>query len=1361
MTFEDAKKRLEELIEDLNALAENAVENDDSDGYLKNITQKEALSEYLEKGLKGDPPVDLEELGYGDVLEMLQSETEHPPDESDEEEPEETDSQNEAAADPAADQPEEVEAAVESEEPQKEQEAADSKGVPEPEVEEPAEDVVDREQIEKLISKALDARDKKDYYAAVMNLERVLELDPHYREAEQLLQEATDMLASQKIAESIKSITDRLRTATDIQILNDAVNEAEALIKEDKGTRDLGDALLEGRSRYDEVRKAQGQGTTAEAFNQYDEVIVSIQAIEEAILKGEETWYDARVDDIRAINDVLGEMRSKLPQLALEVSRRKVNRAEAQMPHHPKTALEYLDEAVKLDGLDPEPREEYEIEYEKLQKIFKKWEQADQSLQLAEKTQDPIERIKLAYKAKSQYSDHVEVETRIKLYGEQAIRHLETRFGRAFKDVDLILASEEEEAIKQVNKKGKGDLAVFKDALDRLDEVKQEVSQVEYQSPELKKLLKAVEEKETLIVEQNKRRGKIQQLYYRINKELQGGNIAAAKSIYTEAPAEYQYDAVISALDRQLDDHWGIDEIIPQVERFLNDHQWELALEKLPDSLKAEGALGGRLNKFRLDAEIGLTKDKIHAAWIREDYLEVNSSIRALSDIIKRGIEKGLIENSLRQEILTEIKFTEKNAEINRRKEFDVSVERKLGELEPKLKKALCFEAFDELVKLEKIESNFVGQLRVRIDELRETLYQQGIKKLQELNKKKNPNFSVAFQVANNLNNRNLILETADRELRLWAVKGYYEQEHILLHESGNWEKIVKNWETAVNEFKYVSDLRTRLREIRMDCLIENVDKALKEMDYAGASSLLLEPSQICVYDEALPFEVDLREDPELRTRNLSAQALKEAQELFDSHQYEVMVERMTNLEEELGRSELRYQREELTDRAVKLLIEKGDSYVNAREEGAEQNLPQGIEQFSRALGLQPGNVLAQQRIKELGTEVITEIEQTIEEFRTYEITLEDVQDQLVKARYNDQKITNLIGVIHLISDKPDRYHNPLKLAGTKVADILADLEKARKILQRYEPDHAEWRSILRRGQWERVSHNVISLKGILKARHPQVQEIETRVETTRQTRNELQDAEEKFRLAFKEDRFDECIQASEALLAVVSHINTEYGTEPFGIVPDNYSIFDVFARSKIEGVDTIVILAETRVKDLRDWTNWHRKIEKKVRSLKKQQITLDELMDNYEAPSCRIIKTCRQHIEEVDQFLVMVNDMPGRPAGEPASKTAQKYKDEVEIWRKESERSQTYAKEEIEEETLALRELLPTMNGDGKEGDLKDNEGLIDQVICDLTEMVNTHRFLVAKPIIQSLEKYYRDENGQVAQYVTHLSSICEVSLE
>ena len=66
------------------------------------------------------------------------------------------------------------------------------------------------------------------------------------------------------------------------------------------------------------------------------------------------------------------------------------------------------------------------------------------------------------------------------------------------------------------------------------------------------------------------------------------------------------------------------------------------------------------------------------------------------------------------------------------------------------------------------------------------------------------------------------------------------------------------------------------------------------------------------------------------------------------------------------------------------------------------------------------------------------------------------LKDQLNKARQNEQKITNLIGVTHLVVDNPERYHNALRQAHNKIGDILSDVEKARKIIARYQPDHSE-----------------------------------------------------------------------------------------------------------------------------------------------------------------------------------------------------------------------------------------------------------------------------------------------------------------
>ena len=116
------------------------------------------------------------------------------------------------------------------------------------------------------MAQALDAKEREDFESALLSLDVLLSIEPTHKEAKKLQKEISVLFDEHQSYNEIKKFISVLEEETDIVALDEAVNEASALLGEGKGDNLLKEALKRGRARYDEKRMLQGAGTTASGW---------------------------------------------------------------------------------------------------------------------------------------------------------------------------------------------------------------------------------------------------------------------------------------------------------------------------------------------------------------------------------------------------------------------------------------------------------------------------------------------------------------------------------------------------------------------------------------------------------------------------------------------------------------------------------------------------------------------------------------------------------------------------------------------------------------------------------------------------------------------------------------------------------------------------------------------------------------------------------------------------------------------------------------------------------------------------------------------------------------------------------------
>jgi hypothetical protein len=1213
---------------------------------------------------------------------------------------------------------------------------------------------------EELMGQAQGAYAVEDYAGAVLILERVIELDPQHSEAQELYREANHKVLEHQSHQKLIDLKTVLRTSQDIQKLDNAVNEAAGLLAEGKGDDDLEQLLELGKKTRDDKKAIQGAGTTAEAFGEYDAVADALADMDAAILRGEETYFDARSNDVRPINIIYEEFSEQLPSLALDVMQLKLTRAKDQMGPHPEAAVDLLEEALALKGLTKKQKTELQGQLDATQKRQKKKQQAEKALQRADAESDSIKAFQQVVKARDAYEDYPDIGTYINSYGSQALTYLGVLVEQAEEKVTSALANEETEALAAIASSTEAEeLPAFDKARKAVHDVQLLAGKIDYENAQGDKqaLMGRLQAQLDEITDSLQHRNRIQANYFKLKQAIDKGQTKKAKTIYNDLDVEIQNDVVIKELGSLLDSVLGVDDKIVRVERLLDKSDWQEALVEL-DKLGDEAQVVERIPQLRLEADIGILGDQINAAWFSDDLITVQDYFNQLDRLVEKALESELISKSWKENLYQQLHRDERLHQIEENQPNDDAAARQINDIEQQLEQpGFHFDIIDQLIEISSQPTNYKGQALRRAREVKDKLQTLGVEELARLRKAGLDDYESAYNLANKLQQYDMVKDKQARELRLWAVVGFYEQEHARLEMFKNWEEIIKNWENAVQSFKAVKDLWDKLADVRKACLMDYVDEALKERQIEDALQFLENPDEICVYDSELPFIVDIRADQDLNSRRQIAQAMMDATTNNEQGNYEVAIGNLDRMHQEMMRPELAYMRDELSENAVNYLLEQGNIYVDAP--GKKKNLPLGIEQYVRALAIDPDNLLAQQRIKQLEADVHTEINRAITLLNDYEIQLEPLETQLEKARGDEQKAQNLIKVSGLLTDDSDEgFVTKLQNARAKVLSIIPQMEEARRQISELEADQPRWLGIMRGGKWGEVERSLRSLRMKLPANHPQLSELAERLEQARQFRNKLEQAEAQFRSCFNQDQFNQFDEVRENLQQVLVEIDAEYDGEPFGIIHPEYFIVDRFVGGKIVKLDEIIKIAEQRAQNYSECHYWHMEISQDYEAVKSQKQIIDGLRQRDDSAYYEFVRGIDEFLTVAEKVIVRINGQDGTDDElcQPLSIKARKLRKKEDLWGKELE---SWSKRE----TLNLQALKKSV-AEGIEGigvDIVDNGetigDMIDELIQSSTEFVNKSQFGDAMDMVTFALNYYRNANTPSKDFLTHLKYIID----
>lgn len=1225
--------------------------------------------------------------------------------------------------------------------------------------------------VEELMRDALNAFEDQDYTSAAAAVGVVLSIEPGNTDAVKLrrdIERAQDRQRRDARLNELKSLL--RRQDVDIKKLDDAVNEADGLLRESKGDDELRDLVEVGRRNRDAKRTAQGAGTTVEAFEIYDELIVSLNDMDAANLRNEENWFDYRADEYRPLSEVMAEFRKQLPVLALQAAQKKIARARDELEKYPGRAVDLLKEARELKGLESGSKSEIDGLLNDATERYSRWQKADKLLEQARKERqtDEIKALQTVREAQRSYPGYPDIEDEVNVFGGAAVNALDLRLNAANQDVRALLAQEANEALQQVTTGKPVAKSVFDRAVDHVRQVEEAAGKIEYDSPRKQEILVEARRISDDIEQIRQRRNALHTLYLKVKQDIDAGRDKRAAENFEQITPDQRNDPVTQYLYSQLQSVLGVDEVIKNIERMLDERQWQQALDRI-EEYKSKNEAVERIEELEFEARFGDFREKIEMAWNEEDYLLVKDLVRALEVRLEAGLKNNHVQPDRRERLWEEMGLAQRMEEIERRSTYDEGVGRNFEDINARLKtKGFHFDVLDELAALAEMESNYIGRVRKTHREQGEKLRESALAELSKLQHAGTKDFQHAYELANQLHARNMLHNTGDRKLREWAVIGLYRQREQNYRTDNNWHEILVLWEGAVKEFDSSLELREILKEVRRDCLIFHIEQALADNDWQKVEDYLKDPVSVCVVDKELAYHIDYREDQALDKLNQTARVLQQADELFTQGEYEAAIKSLTDLSQTIGHRQLGRRAIELQEASVQALNQNGNAYLSGKD-GKKKDLPRAIELFARASSIDPNDKLSQQRIGDHRVEVLNEIQIVCGDIDELTITMEDVQNQLNVLREKEQKIKNFLAVVGLVAGKEEKeIRRQLQDAQAAMLEIKPKLERARKEIERYAPDSLDWKEVLVRGNWSGPTAAIDQLRNLLPPRHPQMVELENRRRAADQKRNELNDIEERFRIAFQEDAFDEIQQLRQefmdTLLSVVERPGAGgenllkelmQGTamDPYGIVTTNYSIRDSFSAKELTGLDNIFDLAVIRQSNYKQCKEWHDAVEDAYAKAQAAAQKAETLYNTDKRPSYGLAKALDEVVLSCENMARVFRATTLEPQSHKAKglfENANERMSEIKSWHEKSDRQVKTLVAELKREFQAHQFPKTEIEKDSSPA------ALMDAVLADIAQTINRRSFKEAEQVVRIGLRYYQAEKTPNRDLLQYFQEVC-----
>ena len=212
-------------------------------------------------------------------------------------------------------------------------------------------------QIKALLDLAKKAFDDKVWNAAERNYRQALELDEVDQRALEGLNALLSLKSEAEQKAHLQEIKFNLQLLNKIDILANAVREAEQLIARKKADDELFRLYQVGKDRWDELREKQGQTTTKARIGNLESRAEAVHEYEQYIIHNQMTVWDATLNTFIPTDEALKEARRNWEDFSHQETQKRLNEVERNLPHNLDWAMQRLVDAVNQQYYDFEDTE--------------------------------------------------------------------------------------------------------------------------------------------------------------------------------------------------------------------------------------------------------------------------------------------------------------------------------------------------------------------------------------------------------------------------------------------------------------------------------------------------------------------------------------------------------------------------------------------------------------------------------------------------------------------------------------------------------------------------------------------------------------------------------------------------------------------------------------------------------------------------------------------------------------------------------------------------------------------------------------------------------------------------------------------
>ena len=1150
--------------------------------------------------------------------------------------------------------------------------------------------VEDIEKITNLFNLATKTEEKKEYELSKKYLKEILLIDPSNNSAQHLLIGIESKLEKINKEKKLKQYVYEIEITEDIIDLRKLTEKLEKELASEPDNLRLKELAKNVRVKFDLKRKNQKSLTTADAFEEYEIISQAVEEINLAIGRAEQNWYDDRSDTIRPIHDVAQEVAEELPVLAKNLFDKLYQRAKNYLPENPFEAIENLNKAIELNGLDANSKEKAEDSLIIAKKDLKKWKDAQALIEKSDAEINVYIKMQLLNQAKSTY-----------LYFPK----IEEKFLAVRDTLDSMLRGELQIAIVQ----SKSDFINnnFTIGRNRIDEVIKKIDEflIDSKSEELEYLLQKAEDLKSESLKNEKRENEVNILVEEIEKALNSGDTDLAKRLF-DNNTELQTESKIQNLRIQFEYKFSIEEKIKNAKQLFNNKKFEDCLQSC------------ELISVRGDEEKELER------------LKNDSKFEILLNNIEKSVEKSLYDDIIIAfENINLLKLNEKQKERIQKyaalnDELDARVEenKKIVHLEKQFAKyANINDLKNSILILEKIikyETTKIGHYRDLLNEKGGELHDQYLRNLKKLlfkdeSSKKNdikPDvYAEAFELVDFLNKHNLMISDEIREIREIVILKHYQNVTEKLEELNDWEKIEENWKEAELEFPDVLEIRAEYKKAKRKNLLFQCDRKLERFNYLE------------VIEDINNTELLQNKDENLREKKFIAETMKTADEMLFREEFAEMIE---FIDKEISKNNhsflISYKRDRVKDKVVEL-IEKGDESTD------KGNLSEAISNYASALALDEENISAQSKISARLIDVRLQLDKLLKKIESFKILTSDVVENKISEVKDFQKSLKIYNKITSFIDdeNDDRYQRRIKINLDDIGEILSELEDAKYILDRYDENKSTWKTLIKNGVWVQLISDLKKLENILGANHVQFINLNEQKNIAVSERRDLKEALERLDQAYGMENFGlakneiNFIIKKNAMISNRNEKNNNFKDDDlYGLIEEKAYVYDAEKGTSIKGLENIKEHVEQLNNNLIFWEDWVSIID-----------------DDYDW-AMKEINSIKNELEE-DEGILLADIIISKPQKSIINKI---YEVQDEIGRKVDKNSEFPT-----EFTYSEKSILEKEKGIGILNTLKEMKNDIDKMInnyeksnyyVDLTTLINNaERYINEGSYLEAIE--------------------------